>query len=513
MATVGDGLLAFQKQVEELERRFTASGVPADHEDLLDFDDLTDEGSSDTSDGVPCTPCGEQQAVTLDHTVTEVKALWHSLRSAMHALASPNVVTAAAKAALTATAMHWGFSATGAAAAVIEKCEARLPHIFGSTCLAALGKILCVISSHAPAAIWRHVKRQQNAVGGSAVHARDGHDTMEMANAAWDDHYARRLRHGCQRRNRLIEQAFNSTASEIDELFAELDDAPHLGFSATAARVAGEAGDVWYGAHCYAIAYVEQVQRVLGGWASNMHDAKAQAPPSPATVTWGLVSDVLGSGTPGMRAMVQLMRTTCSRRQAGEDERGSFRVLRCLTLNMYAGRHAARETLARMAALYNQWRLFLACDMQQRLLTWRANAHSDICIPGVGYGCNMLVLAVCDVLHTSVWRSLHLWRAAAVTAGSLQQPRLWATKAVQPHIAVMARRSQRMQRAVTAMAITTPEKAAARRAEEAYQLRVAATMRFTDRASAVATVRARFMENMVRRATPQRLRQEAAREL
>ena len=109
----------------------------------------------------------------LGHTITEVKALWHSLRSRMNAWASPSEVTAAATAALTATAMHWGFSATGAATAVIEKCETRLPHIFGSTRLAALGKLLCVMSSHAPAAIWRHAKRQQNAADGPAVHVHD----------------------------------------------------------------------------------------------------------------------------------------------------------------------------------------------------------------------------------------------------------------------------------------------------------------------------------------------------
>ena len=135
---------------------------------------------------------------------------------------------------------------------------------------------------------------------------------------------------------------------------------------------------------------------------------------------------------------------------------------------MYAGRHASREALTRMAALYNQWRLVLACDTQQRLLTWRANAHSSICIPVVGYRCNVLVMAVCAMLHTTVWRSLHLWCAAAMTAGTLQQPRLWAPKAVQPHIAVMARRSQQMQRAVTAMASNTPVKAAMQHAEEAY---------------------------------------------
>ena len=112
----------------------------------------------------------------------------------------------------------------------------------------------------------------------------------------------------------------------------------------------------------------------------------------------------------GMAAMVHLLRTVCSRRQAGEDERGSFRVIRCMTLNMYAGRHASREALTRMAALYNQWRLVLACDTQWRLITWRANAHSGNCIPmiGLGYRRNMLVMAVCDILHTAMWRSLHL---------------------------------------------------------------------------------------------------------
>ena len=172
-----------------------------------------------------------------------------------------------------------------------------------------------------------------------------------------------------------------------------------------------------------------------------MRAASETAHPSPATVTWGLVNDVLHGHTPGMAATVHLLRATCSRRQAGEDERGSFRVVRCLTLNMYAGRHASRAALTKMAALYNQWRLILTCMMQQRLLIWHANAHSSICDPIVGYRCNVLSLAICDVLHTAVWRSLHLWRAAAVTAGNLQQPRLWAPKAVQPHIAVMARRS------------------------------------------------------------------------
>ena len=64
-ASVGDRMLMFQRKIAELEQRFATTGVPADHEDLLDFDDLTDEGSSDTSDGVSCTRHVEQRTMTL----------------------------------------------------------------------------------------------------------------------------------------------------------------------------------------------------------------------------------------------------------------------------------------------------------------------------------------------------------------------------------------------------------------------------------------------------------------
>jgi len=70
-----------------------------------------------------------------------------------------------------------------------------------------------------------------------------------------------------------------------------------------------------------------------------------------------------------------------------------------------------------------------------------------------------------------------------------------------------------MRRAITAMAGTAPQQTVAQRAEEAYQLRMAATKKFTDRANAGATIRARFTANVVRRDTPRRLQQEAAREV
>ena len=111
---------------------------------------------------------------------------------------------------------------------------------------------------------------QQKAAEGSSMRMQNASDSMATASSAWGVHYEQRLKQSCQRRNRLIEQTLTTTASEIDELFAELDDTPRMGFSATAARVTGEAGDVWYGAQCYAAAYAEQVQRLFTGWTHNM---------------------------------------------------------------------------------------------------------------------------------------------------------------------------------------------------------------------------------------------------
>ena len=95
---------------------------------------------------------------------------------------------------------------------------------------------------------------------------------MATASAAWGVHYGKRLQGDCQRRNRLLSEAVLGTAAEITELFAELDATQQHGFEDTAMGVADEAGDVWYGAQCYAVAYTEQAQRVLRGWKNNMAD-------------------------------------------------------------------------------------------------------------------------------------------------------------------------------------------------------------------------------------------------
>ena len=168
----------------------------------------------------------------------------------------------------------------GAVEAVMAKVEERLPLTFGvkhsvqteAGQRQAMYKILYTISAGATNAIWRH--ENQSRVHDTGTSSCIGEVTgkfsdMEQATAAWHEHYAQRMTQGCQRRNRLIEEAVVGTASELSELFAELDYTTTAGFDATAMAVADEAGDVWYGAQCYARAYTEQAARAVAGWKDN----------------------------------------------------------------------------------------------------------------------------------------------------------------------------------------------------------------------------------------------------
>ena len=138
-------------------------------------------------------------------------------------------------------------------------------------------KVLRVLSAGATDAIWRHIKQSRvHDTGTSSClsEVAGKFSDMGQATAAWHHHYAKRLVQGCQRRNRLMEEAIVGTASEINELFDELDYTKTTGFDATAMAVADEAGDVWYGAQCYAIAYTEQATCDVAGWKRNVRDQR-----------------------------------------------------------------------------------------------------------------------------------------------------------------------------------------------------------------------------------------------
>ena len=64
------------------------------------------------------------------------------------------------------------------------------------------------------------------------------YENMAAANDAWDLHYDMQLQNQCQRRNGTMEEATISTASEISELFAELETTTQHGFAHAAMAVA-----------------------------------------------------------------------------------------------------------------------------------------------------------------------------------------------------------------------------------------------------------------------------------
>ena len=209
-------------------------------------------------------------------TVQHAKIHWNFMFNAMQKMCPPTVVIAAAASALRTTAQLWGFKPTTAIEAVMAKVEERLPLTFGGNPEhLAVYRVLHLLSDKATDDIWRHLKQARvDATGTSSSlgEVTGRFNSVEQATEAWQAHYARRLTQGCQRRNRLIDEAMRGTASEMVELFAELAHTTKVGFDTTAMAVADEAGDVWYGAQCYAIAYTEQAGRALTGWQQNLRD-------------------------------------------------------------------------------------------------------------------------------------------------------------------------------------------------------------------------------------------------
>lgn len=126
-------------------------------------------------------------------------------------------------------------------------------------------------------AIWAHQRKTRlQATGTSSCFAsiKGTFANIQGAQAYWTCHYERRRDSQCQRRNRVIAEALNSTAMELNELYGELDNAKTVGVKLSKAAVADETGDVWYGVRCYIAAYKEQVQRVLTEWSCEARAAR-----------------------------------------------------------------------------------------------------------------------------------------------------------------------------------------------------------------------------------------------
>ena len=74
------------------------------------------------------------------------------------------------------------------------------------------------------------------------------------------------MRERCELRICTVSEALRGTQQELEELRAEVGRSEKEGLEATRLAVMDEAGDVWYGAQCYMVAYREQCQQAVGAW-------------------------------------------------------------------------------------------------------------------------------------------------------------------------------------------------------------------------------------------------------
>ena len=62
-------------------------------------------------------------------------------------------------------------------------------------------------------------------------------------------------------------ETLRGTSQEVEELRNEVGRVQGGSLAATKLAVMDEAGDVWYGAQCYMVAYQEHLQRAITTWA------------------------------------------------------------------------------------------------------------------------------------------------------------------------------------------------------------------------------------------------------
>ena len=176
------------------------------------------------------------------------------------------------------TAKVWNFQAQDAVEAVMMKVESRSPLTFSPVTLGKpqVGISLRVIADklmkhqgggEITRAIWDATKRARTAQSGSSAYTTEvtgKFGTLYHATEEWQIHY--RKREHCELRTRTIAEAIRGTNQEVEELRKEVLRAHGEGLAATRLAVMDEAGDVWYGAQCYVVAYQEQCQRAIATW-------------------------------------------------------------------------------------------------------------------------------------------------------------------------------------------------------------------------------------------------------
>ena len=208
----------------------------------------------------------------------EAMRAWDVTVATMTQLDTPATVARAAAAAIHLTAKVWNFQAADAVEEVTMKAESRSPLTFSPWTLGkpqrgiSLRVIADSLMKHQVGgeitmAIWNAIKKARTAQSGPSSYTTEvtgKFGSLYEAMEAWKIHYENRDH--CELRTRTMAETIRGTSLEVEELRKEVLRAHREGLAATKLAVMDEAGDVWYGAQCYMVAYQEQRQRAIVTW-------------------------------------------------------------------------------------------------------------------------------------------------------------------------------------------------------------------------------------------------------
>ena len=81
------------------------------------------------------------------------------------------------------------------------------------------------------------------------------------------------MREQCELRTCTVAETIRGTSREVEELREEVRRVQGEGLAATKLTVMDEAGDIWYGAQCYMVAYQEQRRTAITIWSGRVRQA------------------------------------------------------------------------------------------------------------------------------------------------------------------------------------------------------------------------------------------------
>ena len=101
-------------------------------------------------------------------------------------------------------------------------------------------------------------------------------NSLAEGTARLSDHYQARKDECCPLRNTDTDQTTRGAASELEELIEQMLLATTVGMADSRDDVMDEAGDTFYGAFCYTVAWKEHTSRAVSEWRTNAQEKETQ---------------------------------------------------------------------------------------------------------------------------------------------------------------------------------------------------------------------------------------------